>query len=153
MSWHYHSHLHCSPTLQASNRFHIVDRVGMRHLSWHLREWCIVSDLVRQLDFHALSLLCSSQPRLTTCWDHDRLAKEWNLRCVQVLRAYYNESLAATVELSLASPTCRKLGPNAHDIVGVIASSHKVSTRITSTGLFPPSQTERLSLTNSAASL
>jgi hypothetical protein len=54
-------------------------------------------------------------------WDYDRLAKEWDVRRAQVLRTDHNESLAATIELSLASPTFRKLGPNARDLLGVVA--------------------------------
>ena len=38
-----------------------------------------------------------------------------------MLQTEYNESLAITIELSLASPTFRKLGPNARDLLGVIA--------------------------------
>ena len=43
-------------------------------------------------------------------WDRDRVAKEWNIHRAQVLRTDYNESLAAIIELSLASPAFRKLG-------------------------------------------
>ena len=38
-----------------------------------------------------------------------------------VLRADCNESLDATIELSLASPMFQKLGPDARDLLGVIA--------------------------------
>jgi hypothetical protein len=54
-------------------------------------------------------------------WDYDRLAQEWETRRTQVLRTDYNKSLAATIELSLASPTFRELGPDARDLLGVIA--------------------------------
>ena len=37
------------------------------------------------------------------------------------LRTDFNESLAATVELSLASSTFRKLGSYAHDLLSVVA--------------------------------
>jgi tetratricopeptide (TPR) repeat protein len=40
---------------------------------------------------------------------------------LQVLCADYNKSLAATIELSLASPMFHKLGPTARDLLGVIA--------------------------------
>jgi len=40
---------------------------------------------------------------------------------VEALQTDYNESLAATIELSLASPMFCKLGPNARDLLGVIA--------------------------------
>ena len=54
-------------------------------------------------------------------WDYERLAKEWDLRRAQVLRTDHNESLAATIELSLASSTFCKLGPDARDLLGVVA--------------------------------
>jgi tetratricopeptide (TPR) repeat protein len=39
----------------------------------------------------------------------------------QILRTDYNESLAATIELSLASATFRNLGPEARELLGVVA--------------------------------
>jgi tetratricopeptide (TPR) repeat protein len=81
----------------------------------------IISDLVRRLDFHALSITLLATTALHNMWDYDRLAKEWDMRRGQVLRTDYDESLAATVELSLASSTFRKLGPEARDLLGVIA--------------------------------
>jgi len=54
-------------------------------------------------------------------WDYNRLSREWNARRTQILRTDYNESMAATIELSLASPTFKKLGPAARDLLGVIA--------------------------------
>ena len=54
-------------------------------------------------------------------WDHDELEKDRNLHRAQVLRTDYNESLAATIELSLASPTFRGLGSNARQLLEVVA--------------------------------
>ena len=81
----------------------------------------ILSDLVKQLDFHALSITLLATTASHNLWDYNRLAKEWNVHRAQVLRTDHNESLAATVELSLASPTFRQLGPDARDLLGVIA--------------------------------
>ncbi|KAF9780529.1 hypothetical protein BJ322DRAFT_1213638 [Thelephora terrestris] len=61
----------------------------------------IIDNLLQRLDFHALS--------------------EWDEKRAQVLRTDHNESLAATIGLSLASPTFRKLGPNVRDLLGVVA--------------------------------
>ena len=80
-----------------------------------------VSDLVRQLDFHALSITLLATTATHNMWDYNRLAKEWGVHRAQVLRTDYNESLAATIELSLTSPTFRKLGPDARDLLGVVA--------------------------------
>ena len=80
-----------------------------------------VNDLLRRLDFHALSITLLATTASHNAWDYDRLAKEWDAHRAQVLRADYNESLAATIELSLASPTFQKLGPDARDLLGVVA--------------------------------
>ena len=81
----------------------------------------IIDDLLQRLDFHPLSITLLATTASDNVWGHDRLAKEWNLHRAQVLRTDHNESLAATIDLSLASPTFRNLGPNARDLLGVIA--------------------------------
>ena len=81
----------------------------------------IINDLLRRLDFHALSIILLATTASQNTWSYDRLAKEWDTKRAQVLQTDHDESLAATVELSLASPTFRKLGPNARDLLGVIA--------------------------------
>ena len=81
----------------------------------------VISDLVRQLDFHALSITLLATTGSHNTWDYNRLAKEWETQRSQVLRTDYNESLAATIELSLASPTFCNLGPHARDLLGVVA--------------------------------
>ena len=81
----------------------------------------IISNLLRRLDFHALSITLLATTASHNMWDHDRLAREWDTQCVRVLRTDYNKSVAATIELSLASPTFRGLGPDARDLLGIIA--------------------------------
>ena len=81
----------------------------------------IISDLLRRLDFHPLSITLLATAASHNMWDYDRLAKEWDAHRVQVLRTDYNESLEATIELSLASPMFCELGPDARDILGAIA--------------------------------
>ena len=81
----------------------------------------IINDLIRQLDFHALSITLLATTASHNMWDHNRLAKEWDEHQVRVLRADYNKSLAKTIELSLASPTFCKLDPDARDLLGIIA--------------------------------
>ncbi|KAF9783170.1 hypothetical protein BJ322DRAFT_139334 [Thelephora terrestris] len=72
----------------------------------------IINELVRQLDFHALSITLLATTAAQNVWDHNRLAREWDVSQVQVLRTHPNESLAATIELSLGSPTFRQLIPS-----------------------------------------
>ena len=81
----------------------------------------IIRELIRQLDFHALSITLLATTAAHNMWAHDRLAKEWGMHRAQVLRTDRNESLEATIELSLASPTFRNLGPNARELLGVVA--------------------------------
>ena len=81
----------------------------------------IISDLVQRLDFHALSIALLATTASQNMWNYDRMAEEWGAQRGHVLRTDYNESLAATIELSLASPTFRKLGSDARDLLGVIA--------------------------------
>ena len=80
-----------------------------------------IDDILQRLDFHPLSITLLATVAQENRWDHDRLAKEWDKRGVRTLRTGYNQSLAATIELSLASRTFRELGPNARDLLGVVA--------------------------------
>ena len=80
-----------------------------------------IDNLLQRLDFHALSITLLATTASENSWDYDRLAKEWDSHRAQVLRTDHNESLAATMELSLTSPTFTKLGPNARDLLGVVA--------------------------------
>jgi tetratricopeptide (TPR) repeat protein len=81
----------------------------------------VVSGLLHQLDFHALSIELLATTASHNMWDYGRLIQEWDTRRTQVLQTDYSESLAATIELSLTSPMFRKLGSEARDLLGVIA--------------------------------
>jgi len=79
------------------------------------------SDLLRRLDLHPLSITLLATAASRNLWDYDRLAQEWDAHRAQILRADYNRGLAATIELLLASPVFRELGPDARDLLGAIA--------------------------------
>ena len=81
----------------------------------------VLNDLLKRLDFHALSITLLATTASHNGWDPDRLAKEWDAQRAQALRTDYNESLAATIELSLSSPTFLSLGSYARDLLGVVA--------------------------------
>jgi tetratricopeptide (TPR) repeat protein len=81
----------------------------------------IISNLIQQLDCHALSIALLATTASRNVWDYDRLAQEWDAGRTRVLRTDHNESLAATVELSLASSMFHKLGPSARDLLSAIA--------------------------------
>ncbi|KAF9780491.1 hypothetical protein BJ322DRAFT_295993 [Thelephora terrestris] len=80
-----------------------------------------INNLLQHLEFHALSITLLATTASDNVWDHIRLAEEWEEQRAQVLQTDHNESLAATIELSLASPTFCHLGPNARDLLGVVA--------------------------------
>ena len=81
----------------------------------------VINDLLQRLDFHALSITLLATTASHNVWDCERLAEEWESRRARVLRTDYNESLAATIELSLSSLTFQGLGSNARDLLGVVA--------------------------------
>ena len=81
----------------------------------------VIKNLLEQLDFHALSITLLATTASHNMWDHNRMAKEWNMCRTQVLQTDFNKSLAATIQLSLTSPMFLQLGPTACDLLSVIA--------------------------------
>ena len=81
----------------------------------------LVDDILEQLDFHPLSVVLLATVAHHNRWDNSQLAKEWEQQRTGVLRTEHNRSLAATIELSLASPMFRELGPDARGLLEVVA--------------------------------
>ena len=81
----------------------------------------IINDLLQRVDFHPLSITLLAATASHNGWDYDQLAKEWDAQWAQALQTDSNEKLAATIEISLASPTFHGLGPNVRDLLGVVA--------------------------------
>ena len=81
----------------------------------------LVNNILEHLDFHPLSTTLLATIAHHNKWDANRLAVEWDRRRIDILRTQHNRSLATTIELSLASPMFQELGPDARELLGVIA--------------------------------
>ena len=81
----------------------------------------LVNDILRQLDYHPLSVTLLATVAHQSEWDNGRLAREWESRQTDVLRTEHSNSLAAAIKLSLASPMFKQLGPDARELLGVVA--------------------------------
>jgi len=91
----------------------IADLRRFLHYQWRQHATCFHDDgshrsdsLLRRLDFHALSITLFAT---TASRDYDEPAKLWDMHQSRALHTEYNESLAATIELCLASPTVNSL--------------------------------------------
>ena len=81
----------------------------------------LIDDILTQLEFHPLSVTLLAKVARRNGWNNDRLVNEWGQRQTGALQKGDWKNFAATIELSLASPTFKALGPDARGILEVVA--------------------------------
>ena len=104
------------PTLSmeaACNAFYFIHKTG--------EQSSLVNKILQQLNFHPLSISLLAKAAYHNIWGYEQLSQKWDAQCTHVLLAGSNEGLAMVIKLSLASLAFRKLGPNACDLLAVIA--------------------------------
>ena len=81
----------------------------------------LIKNILKQLDFHPLAITLLAAVTHHNKWDTDQLVREWDEHRTDILQTHGNKGLAATIGLSLSSLVFQELGPDARDLLGVVA--------------------------------
>jgi tetratricopeptide (TPR) repeat protein len=91
------------------------------HIYKNSKQPDLIDSILEQLEFHPLSITFLATVAHHNRWDDNQLVEEWDRWRTTVIHTQHNESLTAAIELSLASPMFQELGPNARELLGVVA--------------------------------
>ena len=83
-----------------------------------------VDDLLKQLDYHPLSITILAQVSSQNSWGYEQILREWEGKKSKILETDpmdRDQCLAASIEVSLGSPTFKALGDQAREVLEVIA--------------------------------
>jgi len=86
----------------------------------------VIEELLKELEYHALSVTLLATVSLQNWWGDDKLAREWGKRPTGILANRHSKddpanSLTTTIDLSLGSTMFTALGGDAREVLKVVA--------------------------------